>query len=143
MDANPEPTRRGFLGAACVVATCGVGACAAVPAASYLVPRPEQGAKGPIPIGRSTEIAEGCAKAVKVGSVNVLVIRLDGKLVAVNSKCTHLGCIVKWDEKLKQIKCPCHSATFSPDGTKPTTPAEKPLPPLPVTEADNKVIVTF
>lgn len=139
-----EPSRRDFLGtAACVAATGGLGACAAVPVGAYLVPPAERGASGPVQVAKSSEIAEGAAKAVKVGPVNVLVIRTGGKLLAVNSKCTHLGCLVKWDERTSKIKCPCHSATFEADGTKPTSPADRPLAPLPVTEADNKVIVTF
>ena len=146
MDAPPatEPSRRDFLGtAACVAATGCVGACAAVPVGAYLVPPAERGASGPIQVARSTEIAEGAAKAVKVGAINVLIIRTGGKLVAVNPKCTHLGCLVKWESKTLKIKCPCHSATFEADGTKPTTPADRPLPSFPVTEADNKVVVTF
>lgn len=138
-----DATRRDFLGAACAAATCGVGACAAVPAVSYLIPVPETGLKGPLKVARSTEIAEGAGLALKIGSANILLIRLDGKLTAVNSVCTHLQCIVKWEPKKKEIRCPCHQASFAPDGTKPTTPADKPLSPLPVTEADNQVIVTF
>jgi cytochrome b6-f complex iron-sulfur subunit len=143
MDTKADTTRRGFLGAACAAATCGVGACAAVPVVSYLIPREEAATTGPIKVARSSHIPDGAAVAVKVGLTSILVIRLDGKLSAVKSKCTHLGCVVKWNEKEKLIKCPCHNATFAADGTKPTTPAELPLPPLPVTEADNQVIVTF
>ena len=143
MDGQPETSRRVFLGAACAAATCGVGACAAVPVVNYLIPREGAATTGPIKVARSSDLPEGAAIGVKVGPTSVLVIRLEGKLLAVKSKCTHLGCIVKWDDKDKLIRCPCHNATFAPDGTKPTTPAESPLPSLPVTEDENKIIVTF
>ena len=50
---------------------------------------------------------------------SLLVIRdpLDSdKLFAVNSRCTHRGCIVDWNSDKQEIVCPCHGSTFKPDG---------------------------
>ena len=38
------------------------------------------------------------------------------QLLAVNPKCTHLGCDVKWITGAKKYECPCHGAEFAADG---------------------------
>lgn len=39
-----------------------------------------------------------------------------GQIVAISAGCTHLGCIVTWDEAEKIFKCPCHDGRFDVDG---------------------------
>jgi cytochrome b6-f complex iron-sulfur subunit len=38
------------------------------------------------------------------------------QLLAVNPKCSHEGCDVKWIPGSKKYECPCHGAEFSADG---------------------------
>jgi glycine/D-amino acid oxidase-like deaminating enzyme/nitrite reductase/ring-hydroxylating ferredoxin subunit len=40
----------------------------------------------------------------------------DGELVAVSTRCTHLGCQVNWNRAEKSWDCPCHGSRFAPDG---------------------------
>ena len=40
----------------------------------------------------------------------------DGALVAVSSRCTHLGCQVNWNRAERSWDCPCHGSRFAPDG---------------------------
>jgi glycine/D-amino acid oxidase-like deaminating enzyme/nitrite reductase/ring-hydroxylating ferredoxin subunit len=40
----------------------------------------------------------------------------DGKLVAVSTRCTHLGCQVNWNTAERSWDCPCHGSRFAPDG---------------------------
>jgi cytochrome b6-f complex iron-sulfur subunit len=49
------------------------------------------------------------------------------RLIAVNPKCTHQGCDVKWAAGQKQYQCPCHSSNFGADGEVLNGPATKPL----------------
>jgi glycine/D-amino acid oxidase-like deaminating enzyme/nitrite reductase/ring-hydroxylating ferredoxin subunit len=42
--------------------------------------------------------------------------RDDGTLVAVSTRCTHLGCQVKWNSAERSWDCPCHGSRFSPEG---------------------------
>jgi cytochrome b6-f complex iron-sulfur subunit len=49
------------------------------------------------------------------------------KLIAVNPKCTHQGCDVKWMAGEKKFDCPCHDSEFSADGKVLKGPATKPL----------------
>ena len=49
------------------------------------------------------------------------------QLIAVNPKCTHQGCDVKWAAGEKKYACPCHGANFDVDGAVLNGPATKPL----------------
>ncbi len=60
----------------------------------------------------------------------VAVLRSPGnsdKLIAVNPKCTHQGCDVKWAAADKKYACPCHGASFDANGEVLNGPATKPL----------------
>lgn len=49
------------------------------------------------------------------------------KLLAVNPKCTHQGCIVKWVAGEKKYECPCHDSDFAANGKVLKGPATEPL----------------
>jgi glycine/D-amino acid oxidase-like deaminating enzyme/nitrite reductase/ring-hydroxylating ferredoxin subunit len=53
----------------------------------------------------------------------------DGALRAVSARCTHLGCIVNWNDAERSWDCPCHGSRFAPDGTVLQGPATEPLQP--------------
>jgi cytochrome b6-f complex iron-sulfur subunit len=60
----------------------------------------------------------------------VIVIRNPNdknSLLAVNSKCTHQGCAVNWEQAQKSFVCPCHQSKYAPDGKVIGGPAPKPL----------------
>jgi glycine/D-amino acid oxidase-like deaminating enzyme/nitrite reductase/ring-hydroxylating ferredoxin subunit len=41
----------------------------------------------------------------------------DGTLHAVSPRCTHLGCLVQWNNAERSWDCPCHGSRFGLDGT--------------------------
>jgi Rieske Fe-S protein len=78
------------------------------------------------------------------GSVIGFVRRVDGRPEAVSGICTHQGCRLWFDAGGEQLRCPCHSTSFSPNGQVlayqlPIAP--KPLPQLQVREISGAIEV--
>lgn len=51
----------------------------------------------------------------------------NGQLHIVGAECTHLGCIIKWNNDEKSWDCPCHGSRFNHEGKVLTGPANKDL----------------
>jgi len=49
------------------------------------------------------------------------------QIYALRTACTHLGCIVIWQENEQTFKCPCHGSGFYKDGIHFEGPAPRPL----------------
>ena len=52
----------------------------------------------------------------------------DGSLVRVSAVCTHLGCVVSWNDAEGSWDCPCHGSRFAADGSVLQGPAVHDLP---------------
>jgi glycine/D-amino acid oxidase-like deaminating enzyme/nitrite reductase/ring-hydroxylating ferredoxin subunit len=78
-------------------------------------------------------IAPGEGRIVSRRGKQVAVSRdHDGTLQAVSARCTHLGCIVTWNDAERSWDCPCHASRFAPDGSVLQGPAVQPLAKRPV-----------
>ena len=74
------------------------------------------------------DLALGEGAIVSSGGQRVAGYRgQDGKLHAVSTRCTHLGCQVAWNAAEHTWDCPCHGSRFSVDGEILNGPAVKPL----------------
>jgi len=51
----------------------------------------------------------------------------EDEVIAISADCTHLGCIVTWDEDQKIFKCPCHDGRYDADGNVISGPPPAPL----------------
>jgi glycine/D-amino acid oxidase-like deaminating enzyme/nitrite reductase/ring-hydroxylating ferredoxin subunit len=51
----------------------------------------------------------------------------DGRYLELSAACTHLGCVVQWNDVESSWDCPCHGSRFAPDGVVLNGPAAKPL----------------
>ncbi|HEX6198352.1 MAG TPA: FAD-dependent oxidoreductase [Jiangellaceae bacterium] len=75
------------------------------------------------------DLANGEGGIVSSGGQKVAGYRDDdGRLHAVSTRCTHLGCQVAWNAAERSWDCPCHGSRFTPDGEILNGPATKPLP---------------
>lgn len=74
----------------------------------------------------------------------IIVTRVDGStVIAVDSRCTHLGCTVAWNQAHAAFECPCHGSTFAKDGSVKVGPATTPLTSYAVTVNSDSVVVTI
>ncbi len=63
------------------------------------------------------------------------------QLLAVNPKCTHQNCDVKWMAGEKKYDCPCHDSEFAADGKVLKGPATKSLATYPAKIVGTQVLV--
>jgi glycine/D-amino acid oxidase-like deaminating enzyme/nitrite reductase/ring-hydroxylating ferredoxin subunit len=84
----------------------------------------------PADVSSSSDVPAGEARVVRSGLGKVGVYRDEsGGLHAVSLRCTHLGCLTKWNDAERSWDCPCHGSRFDPDGKVLAGPAVKPLEP--------------
>jgi glycine/D-amino acid oxidase-like deaminating enzyme/nitrite reductase/ring-hydroxylating ferredoxin subunit len=75
-------------------------------------------------------VARGEARVVPDGLGKKGIYRdEDGALHAVSLRCTHLGCLLRFNEAERSWDCPCHGSRFAIDGTVLEGPAVQPLEP--------------
>ncbi|MGA4847101.1 FAD-dependent oxidoreductase [Streptomyces sp. G5(2025)] len=74
------------------------------------------------------EIPAGSGAVVRVEGRRCAVHRdEDGVLHAVSARCTHMGCLVAFNEAETTWECPCHGSRFGTDGEVLQGPATRPL----------------
>lgn len=75
------------------------------------------------------EVRRGTAAVIREGVDRTGVYRdEEGLLHCVSMRCTHLGCLVRFNDAESTWDCPCHGSRFSVDGTVLEGPAVEPLP---------------
>jgi nitrite reductase/ring-hydroxylating ferredoxin subunit len=82
-----------------------------------------------VDVGAVADFHEGQATRVTAGAIGAFVFRRADAVTAVSSICSDLPCELWWNTGTAVLDCPCHPASFTPDGT-PTYKA--PLPHLDV-----------
>ena len=72
----------------------------------------------------------GVSKVLSVADKPVIVVNTPaGGLRAFSAICTHLGCIVAWNQQKQVIQSPCHDGRFNPvTGAVVSGPPPRPLP---------------
>lgn len=116
------------------------------PIIGYLWPpsRALGGAGERVEIGKSPDFPTGQGKVVPVNDKPVIVVNTEQEgAKAFSAICTHLGCIVEWDDSRQIILCPCHDGRFSPlNGSVISGPPPSPLPELPLTVEGDTIYVS-
>ena len=84
----------------------------------------------PAEAGSSEEVPAGEARVVRTGLGKSGYFRDEGgALHGVSLRCTHLGCLVKFNAAERSWDCPCHGSRFDIDGSVLEGPATRPLGP--------------
>ena len=99
----------------------------------FIKPRATYGQPQRFNIGKPEEYPSGTR--ISLDARGVCIVRDGGKMAAISTTCTHLGCIVGIAET--GFACPCHGSRFDQDGNVTGGPAPKALPWYKVSLAPN------
>ena len=131
--------RRGFL----VLAVAGALALALADAArivlNFLKPQPKDGFGGVFTAGAVADFPLGSVVHVRQG--RFFVVHVEDGLLALYQRCTHLGCLVPWDEAGGRFACPCHAGRYSRVGEVISGPPPRPLDLLELEVEGGNVVV--
>jgi cytochrome b6-f complex iron-sulfur subunit len=120
--------RRGFLHKVVGGVGAVVAATTLYPVVKYIIP-PARKIKivNELTVGKASEVPDGKGKIFQFNEDKVIVVNHGNSLTAVSAVCTHLGCLVHWDEAANELACPCHGAKYKQTGEIISGPQPKPL----------------
>jgi cytochrome b6-f complex iron-sulfur subunit len=114
------------------------------PIIAYLLPRSAaSGTGGPVDVGKVEDFATGSGTVVSVNDKPVIIVNTKGSgMKAFSAICTHLGCVVAWDQHKNVIHCPCHEGIFNPTtGAVVSGPPPRPLSGYELAVKDGTVLI--
>lgn len=134
-----RPNRRGFFHACFALMTGVAGFILASPIFSFfrLPKRINTARKIEIPIA---DLSEDQALFFNRQGIQIALIYTDREPKVFDAACTHLGCLVTWDQNEHVFHCPCHGAVFDDKGQVVKGPVNTPLKKIDF-EIKNDVIV--
>lgn len=152
-------SRRSYLGWLIGLCTAGVGAVLSIPLIRFtLYPLRTQTTEtkwsdaGPAsdfatitnPVERSitVEQIDGWRKTVAEKIVYVSKTPT-GQLEVLSAVCPHLGCSVQWRSSKHEFECPCHAASFGPDGSRSGGPAPRGMDSLETQVQNGRLMVRY
>ena len=125
-----ELNRRTVLSRAWKGGAALIGVAGAWTAWDLLQPLPTQGFGGLVRAVSPDAVPDD--DVIEVRAARAYLTRIDGDVIALSEKCTHLGCRVPWCESSKQFECPCHGSVFNRAGDYRAGPAPRGLDRYPV-----------
>jgi menaquinol-cytochrome c reductase iron-sulfur subunit len=96
-----------------------------------------------MPVRADVEVRKRDGWRVSIARQTVYVARVGGKLHVLSAICTHLGCVVPWNDKTKKFACPCHNAFYGPDGAPISGPQPRGLDSLPTKIENGTLYVKY
>lgn len=95
---------------------------------AFFVPRVTKEPASIFRAGRPSDFPDPGVYTQHKATQGVWIIRLPGgRLAALSTTCTHLGCIPNWLSNDQKFKCPCHGSGFKMTGVNFEGPAPRPL----------------
>lgn len=123
-------SRRSFLDTLLFTTLAAAGITALAPVPFFL--RPPPAIRPPrVPLGKASRFTAGKFETFAYGGRGAIVLHDGATLRVIDRHCTHQGCDVAWAAAKSRFECPCHGATFAPDGTPVQGPHNGPLASIP------------
>ena len=132
--SHPKIPRRRFLDLFLSGTGLAVLGSLLYPLLRYITPmEQEEAAVSSVSLGAASEFPVNSGRVFRFGSQPGIIIRgRDGKFRAFYATCTHLSCIVQYDDREGVIWCACHNGRYDLNGVNISGPPPRPLPPLKV-----------
>lgn len=70
-----------------------------------------------VDVGALADFVDGQGTRVTAGAIGAFLFRRGDTVKAVSSICSDLPCELSWNGGSGALDCPCHPASFTPDGT--------------------------
>ena len=80
----------------------------------------------PTPVTLTVSRMHGFREVIQRKTI-FLVKTADAQVAAIDSTCTHLGCLVAWDAEAQVFRCPCHGGIYDRSGAVKDGPPPMPL----------------
>jgi len=95
-------------------------------------------------LGPENGVAPGSARIFRFGKDPVIVVHEEnGQYKAFNARCTHLGCVVQYqDAPVPHFNCNCHGSQYDLNGVNIAGPAPRPLTPYRIDIVSSNLVVT-
>jgi nitrite reductase/ring-hydroxylating ferredoxin subunit len=68
------------------------------------------------PVALMSDLAEGSAMRFSTEAFDGYVVNDAGRIRALSSTCTHMGCTLQFRAEQRDLRCPCHGASFDLEG---------------------------
>jgi cytochrome b6-f complex iron-sulfur subunit len=89
-----------------------------------------------------TDIPSGESRNIIYGNIPVVVINRPEKgFVAFSRVCTHLGCLVDYNERKHVFLCPCHAGIFDIEGNVVSGPPPKAMNVIPLRIEGGNIVI--
>jgi len=114
----------------------------------YLTPQEASGAAvESVRLDSFPDLPTDSAKVVRFGKQPAIIVHTaGGQYKAFMARCTHLGCVVKYEGGeeggVPRFHCNCHGSVFDLTGKNLSGPAPRPLDPLRVTRQGESMTLT-
>ncbi len=136
---SARTNRRDFLSTLWKLGFVAAAGAAAWTSWDFLQPTTPLGFGGKIKAGSPDLVpADG---VLGVPAARTYLTRHEDEIVALWSRCPHLGCRVPWCESAGEFKCPCHGTTFNRLGEHRSGPAPRGMDSFAVAIEDDSVVI--
>ena len=102
----------------------------------------ERPSESTVKCGAFSTLAVGSARFIRHGTDPLFVVRAsETEVVALSAICTHLRCVLQWDDEARIIRCPCHAGSFDKSGNVLSGPPPRPLRTHPAEVRADEIVV--
>jgi len=140
-EAGPLITRRRLLSYLSGLLSATIAAALAVPLIRFYVGNAFETKQAKwLKLGPTSEVKPGEPRLFRISYADqdgwretiarqdVYAVTSNGRdFLVLSNVCTHLGCPIRWDDKVQRFLCPCHGGVFAIDGTVLKGPPPRPL----------------